>query len=327
MKQITSEGDLSELSRATWSLAVLGAWAERGLLATLAASEDPVSISDLPGDTRALRACVPVLTHLGILVGDDERISLSGTARGMFERGELAVGRNLRWLGDLSRISDVLQHGGPVKAADGSSRVTKGGVRPDSIDDTRRFLDMLYRRSEHSATTAARWLLPKLPASPHVLDVGGGHGRYSECFVAGGARATLFDMELVTGLARERHGDALEYRVGNFHDDSFGGPYDAAFLSNIVHGESDAQVRDMLGRLHDALNPGGWVVLKDMFIDAQGRDSAQAVYFGMTMLFYTEMGQSYRMSDVRSWCADTGFDMPHVVTMDTYSLVFAQKPV
>lgn len=326
MKQITSEADLSELSRAAWSLAVLAAWADRGLLAALAEAGDPVALADLPGDTRAIRASAPVLVHLGVLHSDGESVCLSPTTRDMFDRGALAVERNLRWLGDLSRLSDVLADGGPARGPDGSSRVTKGGVRPESLDDTRRFLDGLYRRSEHSSAEACRWLMRRLPDAPHILDVGGGHGRYSERFADAGASITLFDMELVVQLARERHGDRFSYRAGDFHQADFGGPYDAAFLSNIVHGESDAQVEDMLRRLCAALRPGGWLVIKDMFIDEQGRDPAQAVYFGMTMLCYTAQGQSYRMSDVRRWCSAVGLGLPDIVTMDTHSLVFAQKP-
>jgi len=325
MKQITSEGDLTELYRSTWSIAVLAAWAERGLLKKLAEASKPIAIDELPGDARSLRACVPVLAHLGILHTDGNAVALSPNARRMFERGELAIDRNLRWLGDLSRITDVLEHGGPVKDAAGNSRGTKGGVRTESIEETRGFMDYLYRRSEETAPVAVDWAMRRLKSDSRVIDVGGGHGRYSECFAKAGATVTLFDMELVAEIARERYGDLLQYRTGDYLDDTFGGPYDAAFLSNIVHGENDENVQDMLRRLHAAMAPGGWLILKDMFIDEQGCAPAQPVYFGMTMLFYTQ-GKSYQMSDVRRWCSEVGFGMPEVVTMDTHSLVFAQKP-
>ncbi|MBC7172831.1 MAG: methyltransferase domain-containing protein, partial [Polyangiaceae bacterium] len=181
-------------------------------------------------------------------------------------------------------------------------------------------------RSAESAEDVARWLAPRLAPSAHVLDVGGGHGRYSEALVHKGLRATLFDMPLVVELARERHGDALAYREGDYLRDDFGGPYDAALLSNIVHGESHADNADITRRLFAALAPGGTIVFKDMFIDEQGNGPDLAVSFGTTMLYYTANGRSYTLGDVAAWCRAAGFEAPECVSVDGFSLVLAKKP-
>src|SRR5690606_9520379 len=105
-----------------------------------------------------------------------------------------------------------------------------------------------------------------------------------------GHRATLFDKAVCVDFARELHGEALEYRVGDFFRDDLGGPYDAALLSNIVHGFSLDENRSLITRLAKALKPGGYLVMKDMFIDDLGADPENAVTFGMTMLLYTQGG-------------------------------------
>lgn len=307
-------------------LAVTAAWTELGLWDELIKRDGPVDLADLPGDTRALEITAPMLAHVGLLDGSGRHWKIAPRAREMHERGELPGKKSTGWLGDLSRMSDVLARGGPVADADGKPNVTSGGVRPDDLEATREFLDMLHRRSGPAVGVVADWLVPRLPDGAHVIDVGGGHGRYAEAMVARGCRVTLFDMPVVIDLARERYGDTLDYRPGDFHEDSFGGPYDAAFLSNIVHGESPEADAELLRRLSACLRPGGWVLLKDVFIDEQGRDPEHAVFFGGNMLYYTAQGRTYTLRDVAGWCEGAGLERPEAIGVDTYCLVFARKP-
>jgi 3-hydroxy-5-methyl-1-naphthoate 3-O-methyltransferase len=324
--RIRTEADVDDLVRAAKLLAVASAWAELGLWDELARRGEPVDLGELVGDLRALEITAPVLGHAGLLDGGGRVWALSRVAREMHARGELPTGRNLGFLDDLGRMADVVRDGGPVRGPDGAPRVTSGGVRPDDLEATRAFLAMLYRRSGSSAEAVADWLAPRLGHAAHVLDVGGGHGRYGEALVGRGHRVTVFDLPVVIELARERHGDALAYLAGDFHRDDFGGPYDAALLSNVVHGEAPDANADMARRLFAALAPGGWVVYKDMFIDELGREPDHAVFFGTTMLYYTAAGRSYTLRDVAAWCREAGFEAPEVAAVDTFSLVFARKP-
>lgn len=323
---VKTESDLDLLVRHSKLLAVASAWHALGLWDELAGRDGPVELADLPGDARALAITAPILGNAGLLDGNGTTWALSAAAREMHARGELPTARNLVMFEDLARMPDVLRGGGPVRDAAGRPKLTSGGVEPHDRDATRAFLAMLHRRSAASAEDVARWLSPRLSAGAHVLDVGGGHGRYSEVLVKRGFRATLFDMPLVVELARERHGATIEYREGDFLRDGFGGPYDAALLSNIVHGESADDNADLTARLFEALAPGGTVVFKDMFIDEQGCGPDHAVAFGATMLYYTAKGRSYTVREVAAWCRAAGFEEPEWVSVDGFSLVFARKP-
>lgn len=324
--KIHTESDFDLLLRNVKLLSVAAAWTELGLWEELARRDGPVDLAELPGDPRALSITAAVLAHAGLLDGAGDTWRLSPVARELQARGQMPTGRNFDVLQDLSKMAEVLREGGPVRGPDGKSKATSGGVKPEDVEATRRFLDMLYRRSETSAESAAEWIVPRLPPGARVLDVGGGHGRYSEAFARRGCRATLFDFPHVTDYARERYGDRLAYRPGSFHVDDFGGPYECAFLSNIVHGESGAANAALTKRLFAALAPGGFIVFKDMFIDEQGRDPEQAVFFGTTMLFYTEGGRTYTLRDVSAWCREAGFEEPDAVAVETFNLVFARKP-
>ncbi|NIR30186.1 MAG: methyltransferase domain-containing protein [Gammaproteobacteria bacterium] len=324
--KIRTEADFDVLVRGAKLVSVAAAWTELGLWDELARRQEPVDLGELPGDRRALEITAPILAHAGLLDGDGRLWAMSARAREMHERGELPTGRNLQWMEDLSRMAVVLREGGPVRDATGKPRVTSGGVVPDDREATRRFLDMLYRRSAGSAREVADWLAPRLPEGAHFVDVGGGHGRYAAEMVERGYTATLFDQPLVIELARERHGDGLGYREGDFHRDDLGGPYDAAFLSNVVHGESETDNARLVERLHGALRPGGWIVIKDMFLDELGREPENAVFFGATVLFYTALGRSYTIAEVDAWCRQAGLNPAETIAVAEYTLVLARKP-
>ena len=146
-----------------------------------------------------------------------------------------------------------------------------------------------------------------------MLDLGGGHGRYAHELVQRGLRATLYDRPVCVDLARERYGDTLGYRVGDFLGDDLGGPYDAALLSNIVHGLGTEEVAGLFRSLHSSLASGGLLALKDMFLDDLGAWPAPAAFFGLSMQLYTREGRSWTVGEVREAAIPAGFREPEAV--------------
>ena len=210
-------------------------------------------------------------------------------------------------LGDLSRLDQVLKSGGPASGPDGESRVTEGGVREQDPENTRRFLDFLHRRSGESAAEIVRWLMPLLTSDAAVLDLGGGHGRYGQALADNGLQVTLFDRPLCIEIARQRYGNSLQYIAGDFMQDDLGGPYDAVLLSNIVHGLGPEENHHLLSRVSMVLKPGGWLLLKDMFLDDSGIGPENAVLFGLIMLLYTRQGRSYSVQEMNDSCLKNGW--------------------
>lgn len=324
MQPIRAEADFDALLRASRALAVIAAWNELGWFDALANGAG--TLDELPGDTRAVEITVPVLKHLGLLHGDGNRVMLSQTARELWERGRMPSARNFEFLQDQARMPEVLEQGGPVKDEQGD-KGTDGGTRADDPERTAQFLDMLYRRSEDSARLVHQWLAPLLPARGAVLDLGGGHGRYARVFADAGHAATLFDFPHVIDYARRKHGDALAYIGGDFRDpeQDFGGPYDLILLSNVVHGEPDEVNHALIGRLVGHLAPGGHLVLKDMFLDEHGRDPENAVFFGLTMLFYSSAGRSHSLDRARAWLSDAGLESIDLTLLENFHLLRARS--
>jgi SAM-dependent methyltransferase len=325
MFPIRAAGDLEDLLRAAKGYAVVAAWQANGLFAALA--DGPRPLSELPGDPRALANTLPVLRHLGLLVGEGHRVGLSALGRELLEANDLPGARELETLDDLAKMGTVVAEGGPVRDDEGIEKVTDGGVVLDDPERFARFLDMLYGSSERSATVVFEWLRPHLSKQAAMLDVGGGHGRYARVFADHGHAATLFDFGPVIDYARDRHGEALGYVAGNFReaDVEFGGPYDVVLLSNIVHGEPAAMNRSLLKRLASHLKPGGFIVMKDMFLGSRGRDPGNAVFFGLTMLYHTRAGASPDLDEARGWLEDAGLGEVRVTTLEGFELVRGRR--
>ena len=321
--KLEGEQDLTEWAWSAESLAVVSAWNALGLFDRL--RKGPMRRAEIPADARAVTNTLPVLAHLGLVATDGERVALTPIAERLMDARALPTERNLDMLRDLGRMVDVLRDGGPVHDDKGQSKGTRGGTVDDPVR-TERFLDMLYRISEGAARGTFEWLAPDLPKRGAVLDLGGGHGRYARAFADAGHDVTLFDQPPVVQIARKRHGDALKYSEGDFHEvESFGGPYDLILLCNIVHGESDAANASIVKRAAKSLNAGGRIAIRDMFLDERGRDPASAVYFGITMLLYTDHGTSPTARGTEGWMKAAGLGEVKTIVLDSHQIVVGRR--
>lgn len=106
-----------------------------------------------------------------------------------------------------------------------------------------------------------------------LVDIGGGPGTYSilACQRYPELRATVFDVPETIAIAREviaQHGltERIGVREGDWETDEFGRGFDAALMSNILHGpESQAAMK--LVKAHSALEPGGLLAVQEFVMN------------------------------------------------------------
>lgn len=149
-----------------------------------------------------------------------------------------------------------------------------------------------------------------------LLDLGGGPGTYAMAFLAKNPRlrATVCDREAALQVAREiasthKAGRRLSYLPLDFTSDSIPGSYDVIWYSNVLHIYSPAENQAIFRRALGALNPGGRLIIQDAFLhDREGLFPAEASLFAVSMLLFTEQGNTYSVAETGTWLREAGFE-------------------
>ncbi|WP_299049058.1 methyltransferase [uncultured Tateyamaria sp.] len=147
----------------------------------------------------------------------------------------------------------------------------------------------------------------------HLLDIGGGTGAFLEA--AGQAnramRMTLFDLPPVVPDAQARFdaagmADRVTIAPGSFRDDFLPDGADAISLIRVLYDHSDDTVRDLLAKVHDALPPGGRLIVSEPMGGGARPERSGDVYFA----FYTmamQTGRARSAAEIGALLAQAGF--------------------
>lgn len=194
------------------------------------------------------------------------------------------------------------------------------------------------RAMDNTAKGHAHLLARALPirGRRHLIDVGAGSGAFSLALLARHPtlRATLFDLPASLAVARafvRRSGLAgrVTFRAGDFVRDDLGSGYDAAFLSHILHGNTETQNERLLAKVYRSLLPGGIVILQDFFLNRDRTAPAFGAVFSLTMLIHTPGGRSYSREETSAWLRRAGFRRiasPRLSIPRDISVLTATKP-
>jgi len=187
------------------------------------------------------------------------------------------------------------------------------------------------------AAWASREILRRvrLPrGAKHLLDLGGGHGEYSEavCRRYPEMKAVVFDLAEACAVGRElaaRSGfeDRIRYVIGDLTKDDLGQDYDLVFVFNILHHFDEQTNQKSLRKIFAAMNPGGRLVVLDLF--KQSGRLRQLPMLATLFFMVTSGGGIYSMDEVRRWLTAAGFNRSRMLTLMTVpgaSLVVADKP-
>jgi len=158
-----------------------------------------------------------------------------------------------------------------------------------------------------------------------LLAVGGGHALYviAACRRYPHLDATIVDDPESLVLAREEiaaaeFDDRIVCEGLDVRSDYLGESYDLAFLFGLAHDFDPAISRPLLGRIHDALAPGGRVVVLDRFDDEGPTPASDAAIAFQRFVSFSMLGtETHSLEDVTGWLRATGFEHVERTTFRT----------
>ena len=174
----------------------------------------------------------------------------------------------------------------------------------DRPETSAQFQSMLDSHAQELATELAP-LIPVPPGPARLLDLGGGHGRYSTALCARHPELTATVMDFPSALGP---GDSRVTMVpADYLTEDLGTGYDVALLFNVLHGHPAAGNQALLARVAAALNPGGVIAILEHGRDAPGPGDVSFLRTFSLNLFHGQNGEVYALEEITSWL--TGFEV------------------
>ncbi len=217
--------------------------------------------------------------------------------------------------------------------------VVKAGIPPPRTASIRgfdadraAFIGAMHAVSGPVADDLVRRIAP--PPFKHLLDVGGASGTWTVAFLRAvpGAKATIFDLPDAIGQARTRlAGSEWAARValaaGDFYRDELPAGADFAWVSAIAHQHSRQHNRELFAKVFRALQPGGWIALRDVVMDPSRTRPVDGALFAINMLVNTESGGTFTFAEFAEDLQAAGFVEPElrVQSEDMNSVVVARR--
>lgn len=266
--------------------------AEAGILAALPATPAQVAAA-LGLDAHAVGVVLEALGVWGVVVAGPDGAYRPGPSAPDADTGAVLChhGRAIR--GWSTALEDRLRGLPPAPGAFAPARVKV-------------MLDALVVNAAESAPGVVDACLGAVPGAASVLDVGGGHGRYTIEFAGRGLAATLQDRPAVLAAAVDPK-PLVAAGVGIFAGDFFealpDATFDIVFCAGVTYTFDAAANTALYRRLRPLVAPGGALAVMTFL---GGTDDLAAV-FAVQMLAAGGGGDSHREAEHRAWLAEAGY--------------------
>ena len=265
--------------------------------------------------TRGLSILCRNLASVGLLVPALGRYRTSAMVKRYLQkesgeyRGDYVKLMHHQWE-EWSRLSEVVKTGVPFDSKE-----------PEPPGHRESFTWAMHHRSQEPAEQVASQL--SLKSARSLLDLGGGPGTYALAFLQKNPKlqATVMDrqaaLEVAELLAQQ---SSLESRLsvesGDFINDKILGKYDIVWYSNVLHMYSPAENLKVFRKIKQVLKPGGRLLIQDTFLEnPKGLRPLETNLFAVSMLLYTDTGNTYPIQEVRAWLQKAGLSRTRVIRL------------
>jgi SAM-dependent methyltransferase len=136
-----------------------------------------------------------------------------------------------------------------------------------------------------------------------------------------GLRATVCDRPAALEVAKEiaatnKMGARLSYLPLDFLSEDIPGTFDVIWYSNVLHIYSMEEKQAVFRRAKEALSPGGRLIIQDAFLhDREGLFPDEASLFAVSMLLFTETGNTYSLAETSASLKEAGFSSVKTLKM------------
>ncbi len=253
---------------------------------------------------RGMTMLLNALTAMGLLVHDGELYGNTGFSNSFLVKGEpgyigYIIMHHFHLVDAWARLPEAILSGAPVEKRSHGEDVERES-----------FLMGMFN--------LAMAIAPKITAAVnlegkhHLLDLGGGPGTHAIhfCLANPGLRATIYDRQATAPFAEKtttRFGvaDRIDFLAGDFNTAPLGGPYDAAWLSQILHSNSPEECEALINKTVQALEPGGLILVHDFFLNDTMDGPPFPALFSLNMLL-SNHGRSYSAKEVGEMMSRAG---------------------
>lgn len=299
------------LSTAYWDSQILLTANRLGLFALLA--DDARTLQEIADELelqpRATGLLLNACIALELLDESEGRYTNSALSKAFLTPGEQA------YLGDAIRYSDDLYDTwGKLEQAlhSGTAPMPAEKYTGKDAQQTRNFVYAMHNR----ALGIGRIMVDLLDLSSRrkMIDVGGGPGTYSALFAQRYPQlhSRVLDLPGVLEISTEIIASmGVSERVTtqplNYLQDKFPPGNDVVIISGVFHRETEETCRDLIRRAGLALDPGGLLIVSDVFTDPGGKGPLFATLFGLNMMLTAPDGGVHADADVASWMQQQHF--------------------
>jgi hypothetical protein len=308
-----------EMMRAYQVPCLLAAAADLDLFEKLApAPRTAAEVAAAAGcDLRAVTILLDALAAVRVIVKQDEQYSISPELApflcAAFPQSVMAMLRHQanclrRW----SRL--------PWTVLSGKPEYPGPSIRGEDADKAS-FIEAMHVVSRGVANELVQEIHPG--GVRCVLDLGGASGSWTMAWLKAEpqSRAIIFDLPHVIPMAREcfatsPFADRIELCAGDFYTDDLPKGADLAWVSAIIHQNSPDQNRALYRRIAAALEPRGWIYIRDIVMEPSRTAPVAGVLFAVNMLSATEGGNIYCLTEIQEDLQSAGFADVQLVRRD-----------
>lgn len=309
-KEFRTAADLLNLSNSYWSTCTLHAGVKLDLFTPLSACSFSASklAELLECDVRGLTTLLHALTAMGLVERLDDSFAAAEISAEFLSKtsphylGHIILHHHYL-MSSWTHLDESVRSGGPIR-----DRYSHG--------DENEIRESFEMGMFDLAMQLAPRIVPRieLGGRQRLLDLGGGPGTYAIHFCQHnpGLSAVVFDLPSTRPfaektIARFKLSERIDFVPGDFLVDPLRGPYDVAWLSHILHGESAEGCMVILQRAKEALGPRGLILIQEFILEDTLDGPLFPALFSLNMLLNTENGQAYSWGQLEEMLSAAGF--------------------